>query len=880
MRFRQILRNVTATLALGLAALLCFAGTAFAAELNFGIESTTAEESTPSAGAHPDVSLGFVLNHQEISGLPVAEGRVEEVSLDLPPGLVGNATSFPRCEMADFNAFGACPTSSQVGVVEALLHQGEVTEPLYNLEPTSRNEIARFGFIALFYPIVIDVRVRTSSDYGVTATVQDASGKAALVASKATLWGVPADPIHDEQRLNTLEAFFCKTACFAPEGKRPSGLTPKPFLSNPVACEEQPVSFRATSYQAPGKIFTAENSLPPTAECENIHFQPSLQIEPTSHAAGSPTGLTAALRIPQNDAVTLPATSSMQAAKVVLPEGMTINSAAANGLEACSDEQVGLGQEVEANCPSGSRLGRAKFISPALPESIQGTIYQRTPGKGDPFRIWLVSDEFGLHLKLPGEIKADKETGRLTAEFNETPQLPVEEIELAFKGGPQAPLKNPNACGSYSAAYEFTPWSGNLPVSGETQPIPINENCSAAGFSPTLEAGVTNPVAGGQSPLIFNLRREDGEDNISSFDLTLPKGELAKLKGIPLCSDASALTGACPAASEIGSVAVATGAGPQPLWIPQPGKEPTGVFLAGSYKGAPYSVVTKVPAQAGPFDLGTVVVRGGISINPDTAQATVKTDALPQILEGVPVLYRTIHISIDRPEFALNPTNCREQSVDATVVSTHGAVAKRADRFQVGDCGALKFGPSLKLRLKGGTKRGRYPSLTATVQTGKDEANIRKISVALPHSEFLAQEHINTICTRIQFSEEQCPAGSIYGHAKAITPLLDQPLEGPVYLRSSNNPLPDLVVALHGQLNIDLAGKIDSINGGIRTTFSEVPDAPVTKFILKMKGGKRSLLVNSTDICSGKHRATVKMEGQNGKANDPHPPLSGGCGSS
>jgi hypothetical protein len=872
--------QLCAALAAVLAIALGLAGTASAAEAEFGFESTTAEESTSLAGAHPDLTLGFFLNHREESGLRIASGRLQELAISLPPGLVGNAPSFPRCEMGDFNAFGNCPVDSQVGIIETQPSElGEVTEPLFNLAPTSHNEIARFGFIALFYPITIDVKVRTSGDYGVTATVHDASGKAALVFSKATLWGVPADPVHDEQRLNTVEAFFCKTACTAPEGKRASGLLPpKPFLSNPTACEDQSVGFDATTYQVPGRHYLSSNPLPPVTECEDLRFEPHLQLEPKSHRAGAPTGLTASLRIPQNDSVSLRASSAMRAARVVLPEGMTINSAAANGLEACSDEQVGLGSEdAESNCPAGSRLGSASFISPALPDAIHGAIYQRTPGNGQLFRIWLVTDEFGLHLKLPGIIQANKATGQLTAEFTETPQLPVEEINLEFKGGPTAPLRNPETCGSYSAGYEFTPWSGAPVVSGQTQPMEIDEGCGGAGFSPKLEAGVTDPVAGAFSPLVIDLKREDGEDNLGSFALTLPKGQLAKLKGVPLCSDADSATGSCPSGSEIGSVAVASGVGAQPLWIPQPGKAPTGVFLAGPYKGAPYSVVTKVPAQAGPFDLGTVAVRSGLYIDPDTAQVTVKTDPLPQILEGVPISYRRVHVSIDRSDFAINPTNCREQQVTSTVTSVHGATASPADRFQVGECASLGFGPSLQLHLKGGTKRSQYPALTAILKPRKGDANIRKVSVALPHSEFLAQEHIDTICTRVQFAENSCPAGSIYGRARAVTPLLDRPLEGPVYLRSSSNPLPDMVVALRGQIDVNLVGRIDSVKGGIRTTFLEVPDAPVTKFVLRMKGGKKSLLVNSTDICAGKHRVTAEMKGQNGKRHAPHPLLKGSC---
>jgi hypothetical protein len=855
----------------------------------FGFEAVAAEESDSRAGQHPDVTLSFVYNHEEeVPGKPVVPARTHELSIELPPGLVGDPAKFPICTNNQFENGTSCPVDSQVGVVEGVLSESEnetFTASLYNLEPPKRKgAIARFGFQASVYQTFVDVSVRTAGDYGVTATVHNASGQGALVSAKTTLWGVPASPAHNGKRLTTFESLLCPIIappggfpCFAPGGERPSGLQPKPFVNNPTACEEQEVRFRATSYQLPGQIFTADTSLPPITNCDELAFEPSLQIEPTSQRAGAATGLHAKLRIPQTDEVNLPATSAMRGAKVVLPEGMTLNTAAANGLEACSDQQVALGEEVASKCPPASKLGTAVFVSPALPEPIHGAIYQRSPVPGNLFRIWLVTDEFGLHLKLPGVIKPDLSTGRITTEFLETPQLPVEEVDLEFWGGAGAPLKNSDSCGTYSTSYQLSPWSGTPLVTGQA-PMTIDEGCGDGGFSPRLEAGATNPVAGSYSPFAVDLKREDDEDNVSSFELTLPKGQLAKLKGVPLCSDADAATGNCPAASQIGSVAVAAGAGPQPLWVPQPGKAPTAVFLAGPYKGAPYSVVTKVPAQAGPFDLGTVTVRGGLYVDPDTTQATVKADPLPQILEGVPVLYRTIHVSIDRDQFAINPTNCREQAVNARVTSAEGAIATPADRFQVGDCAALGFAPSLKLRLKGGTKRGSYPALTAVLKTHKNEANIGRTSVALPHSEFLAQEHIKTICTGVQFAEEKCPAGSIYGRARAVTPLLEQPLEGPVYLRSSSHPLPDLVVSLHGQLDVNLVGRIDSVNGGIRTTFSEVPDAPVTKFILKMRGGKKSLLVNSTDICANKHRATVKMAGQNGKVDNPHPLLRRACG--
>lgn len=849
----------------------------------FGIESVGASESSSKAGLHPDVRTEIVLNHEleEEEGIlhESVPAVAEDISLALPPGLVGNLNSVETCSTGQFGAFGNCPWRSQIGIVKVqLTGRPFMTEPLFNLEPPHGDQVARFGFYAAVYPTFVDIKVRTGSDYGVTATVSGATGIEPFVKAETIIWGVPADPVHDEQRLAPFEALFCYetgNACFTPEGRRSVGPPLLPFLSNPTACEDQDVGFTVTSYQLPGSIFTADAPLPPITDCDKPPFEPSMQIEPTSHEAGAPTGLKAVLKIPQNEAVNLPATSAMRAAKVTLPDGMSINSSAADGLEACSEEQVALGREVGSNCPEGAKLGTAEIVSPALPEPLHGEVYQRTPAPGNLFRVWLVTDELGLHLKLPGDIRTNQATGQLTVEFNDTPQLPVEEIALEFKDGPRAPLVNPATCGEYSAAYMLTPWADAPPVTGHTQAMHIDQGCGG-GFSPTLEAGVVNPVAGAYSHFVMDLKRGDGEGNFSSLDLVLPKGELAKLKSVPLCSDAAAAEGSCAPGSQIGSAAVAAGAG-QPLWIPQPGKAPTGVFLGGPYKGAPYSVVTEVPAQAGPFDLGTVAVRAGLYVDPETAQATVKTDPLPQILEGVPVLYRTIRVSIDRDKFTINPTNCRKQVVEAAVTSTDGVIAHPVDRFQVGECAALKFGPALKLRLKGGARRGQYPALTATLTMHKGEANIRKASVALPHSEFLAQEHIGTVCTRVQFAGGDCPEGSVYGRARAITPLLGKPLEGPVYLRSSDNPLPDLVAELDGQIRINLVGRIDSVDGGIRTTFQTVPDAPVRNFILKMRGGKRGLLVNSTDICAVRKRAVAKMAGQNGKIHELHPLLSIRC---
>jgi hypothetical protein len=308
---------------------------------------------------------------------------------------------------------------------------------------------------------------------------------------------------------------------------------------------------------------------------------------------------------------------------------------------------------------------------------------------------------------------------------------------------------------------------------------------------------------------------------------------LAKLNGVALCPDSQAASGNCPTASQVGSAKVASGPGPSPLWLPQAGREPISLFLAGPYKGAPYSFVVRAPAQAGPFDLGTVVVRQAIFVDPETAQVTVKSDPLPQILEGVPVTYRTIYAAIDRPEFTVNPTSCE-----------------------------VKAYP-----------KGSY-------------ANIARAQVTLPASEFIDQAHIGNPCTRPVFAEEKCPKISILGKAKVWTPLLEQPEEGNVYFRSNGGEreLPDIVVALRGQIPLNLVGFVDSQHqkgseiSRLRTTFATVPDAPVTKFVLELKGGKEGLLVNSGNLCKVPNKAIVKLSAQNGRVYNTQPAVKNGCG--
>jgi hypothetical protein len=852
----------------------------------FGIERWEAGLSDPAAGAHPDFRPTVEFNHVQLGGDLDACAAIEKAAVHLPPGLLGNPQAVPACETGEFVALANCSADSQVGVTRVRVGNPSyrmVTEPIYNLTPAHQGqEVARLGFWAILFPVFINIRVDTAGDYGATATIEDPPGQGVVISAKTVLWGNPSGSSHDEERLTYGEALDCPSGktCHALGGKRPSSIPPgqrKTFMTNPSACQEGSVGLSVTSYQLPGQVFTADAPLAPITGCTGLPFAPSFEAEPTSHAAGAPTGLKTKLVIPQHLLEGERATATMREARVTLPAGMQVAAGAANWIGTCSEGQVGYHEEVDTACPDSSKLGTAKIVSPDLPEPIEGTIYQRSPRPGHQLGLWLTADALGLHVKLPGELEPDPKTGRLTAVFRDLPQVPVEEIDLDVWGGPRAPLQNPDHCGSFATGFSFTPHSDDPAVTGQST-MQITEGCNQ-GFNPALKAGVTEPVAGKFSPFVFDLSRPDGDQALRGFELHLPDGELAKVAGVPLCPDPAASSASCPQGSRIGSLQATTGPGPDPFTLPAPGKAQPQVYLAGPYQGSPFSIVSEVPAQAGPFDLGTLAVRSGLAVEPETGVAVVKADPLPQFFEGVGIAYRNIHAVIDRPEFNLNPTDCSQMAVTADATSTQGAVAHPQARFQVGGCKALKFKPRLTLELKGGTKRASYPALTAVLKARKGDANIASASVALPHSEFLAQEHIGTICTRVQFAAGKCPKGSVYGRAKAWTPLLEKPLSGPVYLRSSNNPLPDLVAKLGGQLEIDLVGRIDSVHGGIRTTFESVPDAPVSKFVLQMRGGQKSLLTNSTDICHGPHRATAQFKAQNGRTAQLRPALvASGCG--
>jgi hypothetical protein len=886
---RRSVRSVVASVALAVVA-LCAPAFAGAAEFDkYAVESVSASLSTTQAGAHADVTLSFELTQKE--GAPYALTR--DIAIDVPPGVTGNPQSIPRCSVSQLGnepAESECPTSSQVGVSEITLGgdvSGTFIEPVYNMDPPLNSDVvARLGLFAGPYPVLINVRV-DPVDYGLVATMEGAPAAAGVVAASTTLWGVPAAKVHDLLRLTPEEASKNEM----PVEGRPAGLPEAPFMSNPTSCvTERQISATATSYQVPDAPSTKTAPFPAITGCGVLNFEPTFTAVPTNPEAAAPTGLDAELIIPQDETPQGKATSALKSATVTLPEGFTVNPSAADGLAACSASEVGFGTAAPPQCPEAAKIGNAEIDVPALERVLEGAVYQRTPEPGHLFRFWLVTDELGVRLKLPAEIEANPITGQLRTVFNGipslggNPQVPVESLKFHIFGGPRAPLATPASCGTYQTHYEFTPWSGRPPRVGDT-PMQIVNGCGKGGFSPRLSAGMLSLRAGAFSPFVMTLTRSDGEANPQSLSVTLPQGLLAKLGGVPLCPDADAATGACPASSQVGSLAAATGVGGAPLWIPQPGKAPTAVYLAGPYKGAPYSIVAKVPAQAGPFDLGTVVNRAGIYVDPETAVATIKTDPLPQILEGVPVLYRTIQVAVDRPEFTLNPTDCSGKEIKATVVASNGAAATPAAPYKATNCASLAYSPKLRLSFKGSTKRSGNPAVKAVLTQPAGQANTAAATVILPPSQFIDQAHINNPCTRVQFNADACPKASILGTAEAKTPLLDQPLKGPVYFRSNGGAreLPDVVADLHGPIHVTLVGFVDAVPkkgteiSRVRTRFANVPDAPVTRFTMNLFGGKRGLIENSDNLCRARRVAKVRLAAQNGRVRNQAVAISTGC---
>lgn len=892
------------TAALLLTALVALVG-ASSAGAAFGIKdfdvTYTDESGEPvtRAGSHPyamTTTINFSTKIDPKTGDEAQDGAPKDLTFELPAGLVGARDAVETCSEADFvqvdliHPASNCPDETVIGYLNVRtpgqVGGGGDSSPAFNLVPPP-GAAAKIGFVVLHVPVAVLIRANPRKPHNLIASARNTANVEPVGGTELVIWGNPADPSHDDDRGECL--FETGTLC-------PVSIPEKAFMTLPRACTG-PLSWRveANSWEDPAQLAAAETaSTLTTTGCELLGFDPTIDSKPTTGAADSPSGLDFRLDV-EDEGLTDPdqaADSDIRKAVVALPPGITTNPAIAAGLGACSfAEYESESLSPGTGCPESSKVGSVEVETPLLDDEVLGgSIFVAKQGD-NPFdnllSIYMVikDPEVGVLVSAAGRVDPDPVTGQLTTTFDDLPQLPFSRFRFHFRSGDRAPLITPQTCGTFATRAELYSYADPVAPLSRTAEFVIGSGANGAPCAsgpgelpnrPSFEAGTRGSAAGTFSPLIFKLERQDGSQHLRSVSTTLAKGLVGKLAGIPFCSDAQIATAAmrsglgggahelaspsCPAASRVGSVTVGVGAGPKPYYVGG------AAYLAGPYKGAPLSLEIVTPAIAGPFDLGVVAVRTALQVDRETTQINAVSDPIPTILHGLPLAVRSIVVDANRPSFTLNPTSCEPSAITGTATSPQGSIASLSTYFQASNCAALGFKPKLKLKLKGGTTRGKNPQLSATLIYPQGAyANIARAQVSLPHSEFLDQSHIKTICTRVQFAADQCPKGAVYGRAIAVTPLLDEPLRGPVYLRSSTNPLPDLVADLRGQIDVALVGRIDSVRGGIRTTFESVPDAPVSKFTLRMRGGKKGLLVNSRDLCHRPNRSVLNFKAQNGK---------------
>ncbi len=847
------------------------------------------------AGSHPFEAFAFLEFNNKAKN-QVIGGQARNVEVNVPPGYIGDpgaVTAQCTRQQLDSTVNGSnCPIGSVIGEFEASLAGSEAGEPVYNMVPPP-GVPAQFGFSLLGNKVLLNVGVRSASDYGITFHA-DNNSERGVIFVRMVLKGAP-------------------------------GASGKPFLTLPTSCAgPQEFSASANTWEAPSETANVSFLSPAITGCEHLNFNPSISAAPDTSRADTPAGLTVDVKMPQ-EGLTVPgqlAESDIKAATVTLPAGVAINPGQAAGLAACrfseneSENESAIGSEGPAACPAASRVGTVKVKSPlletAIEKELEGNVYVLQSQSPEPLveppnlLLLIAASGDGIDLKLVASVHLDEATGQLTAHLGENPQIeaehpklkghmllpqfPFTDFKLAFSGGAQAALVTPPACGVYGPASgfsaDFTPSS--TPFVGDAFPTssfgiesgPEGTPCPASPrpFAPSMIAGSTTDQAGGYTDFSLLLQNGDGQQRISSLQFKLPPGLLAMISQVPLCPEPQASQGACSSASRIGHTVVAAGPGPFPLVVPQPGEPEAPIYLTGPYKGAPYGLSIAVPLVVGPFNLGTEVVRSRIEVDPHTAQATITTDPLPQIVKGVPSDLRTINAVVDRRNFTFNPTNCNPMSFSGTAAGTEGASAPISSHFQVGSCRTLKFKPDFKVSTSGRTSRKNgaslevkvlYPTGTLEANQASSQANIRSVKVELPKRLPSRLTTLQKACLAAVFEANpaSCPAASVVGHATAVSPVLPGALTGPAYFVShGGEAFPSLVVVLQGDnVTVDLEGTTFISKKGITSsTFKSVPDVPIASFDLALPQGPFSALAANGNLCKGSLVMPTEFVAQNG----------------
>jgi hypothetical protein len=900
------------------AGLTCLAGLSMsaAARAEFGISAfdgqslaNAAGDPYTQAGGHPfalTTSIALRSSTDPVFGTSWPDEPLKDLSVDLPPGLVGNPNAAAKCTfgqlMTWFQAPGSpgqgtsCPAGSQVGTTTLTFNVGapppfDVTtstpQPVYNMVPAPGSP-ASFAFIVAGVVVVLDAQPRTDSDYGLTVRVRNVSQALPVLATTLTFWGVPADQAHDGDR-------------FCPGFSTPGCATdaePTAFLTAPTACTPAgtglTTTVRASSWAQPSVV--AHDSFishlppgypdPPSAwgppqgptGCDAVPFDPVLTAQPASDRASVPAAWKFDLRMPQDEAPDGLAQAHLKRAVVRLPEGVRVSPSSAGGLDGCTEAQIAIGRSSTGGCPDASKLGTARIDTPLLDEALTGAIYLAKPHTnrfGTLLALYVEVTGAGVTVKLPGRIESDPATGRVTATFDDNPQLPFDRLQLDFFGGERAALSNPPGCGTYRTTAELTSWSGRTVNSASEFSIvsgPEGEPCGPRPCAPYFSAGTLAqlPAAGGSAPFELTVARSDADQEFRTVAVTLPPGLLARIAAVDdLCPDVAAATGTCSERSRIGSLTTTAGPGASPFTVD--GR----VYLTGPYRGQPYGLSMVVPVVAGPFDLGTVVVRASIAIDRSTAVARIVADPLPTILQGIPLQLRTIAVRIDRPGFIVHPTSCSARRVEGELRSVDGAAAAVGTRFQAGECGSLRYGPRMSLQIgaRGRTRVGATTPLRATLTMPSGNAANRVVRVSLPRALNARLDPIRAACTLDEYRSDSTRCRRV-GTATAVTPLLADPLSGGAYfVRNPARRVPDLMVRLVGSersalVAFDLVGKVTiPANLSLRTTFDTIPDVPLSRFVLSLRAGRSGPIGIVEKVC-GKVRSSVLGAGLEFRAHD------------
>jgi len=838
------------------------------------------------AGSHPYEAMfnfGLATSLKTNGGLTPGDDEPRHIEVVLPPGFVGDPTAVPQCTRQEFME-STCPEDSQIGIIMIQDTSTGDKLRLFNLVPPP-GVPAEFGFTIYGDTTYLDSAVRSGSDYGLTTNLFN-TPQVEFYNSTAVIWGIPGDQSHD--RFRSAGEEVCTEEQIERAGSPCSRVFHpdlKPFLTLPTACGAPPkFTIRATSWQHPEQARIEDsvewhdsNGTPVgLTGCEHLGFAPKVTTEPDTARSDTPTGLTVEVK-PPTGGLSEPeglSTADIQNTTVTLPHGFVINPGQAAGLAACQSSQDGLTTEAEkaaseedsgpAACPNASQVGTDEIETPLLPHSLKGGVYvmQSNPPE---LKLLVAASGEGVNLKLVGIVHLNEQTGQLTTTFAGTPELPFTDFKLSFSGGAQAALDTPAQCGVYESTSDFTAWASPFVSDAfPTASFGLTEGPNGSGcpssplpFTPTLIAGSTTDHAGGFTDFSLLLERGDGQQRIEKLQFKAPEGLAGMISSVPLCGEPQAAEGMCSAVSQVGHSTVSAGPGPYPLVIPQPGEPESPIYLTGPYDGAPFGLSIVTHVIAGPFNLGTIITRAKIEINPQTAQITVTTDPLPQVVDGVPTDLRLVDAVIDRPGFMFNPTNCEESSFSGTAwgapppgASEPSDTAAIGSHFGVGSCKELTFKPALTVDTKARASKADGASLSFKISYPKgaqgNESWFSEAKFDIPRQLPARLTTLQQAClaTTYETNRAACPKASIIGHAVVHTPVLPDPLEGPVYFVSYGGAkFPDAVLDLTGDnVHIELHGEtfINGKTGVTSATFRNTPDVPFESIEVNVPTGPYS----------------------------------------